>query len=396
MIRHLLKLVWHRRTANLLLVVEIFASFLVAFPLAGFGLFLWRNSTQPLGYDWTDVWSVAIDAGARYTAAEGEAAAAADTLVRLLAAAEAMPEVEAAAAAAIAPLEMASSDRTRDGVSTLADAATDSFAEVMDLEIVAGRWFGPEDDALGHTPVVIDRDLARTLWGDAVAVGRRFPLAMGEGADERVIGVVSEFKKDGELAAPGHFVFYRSRLGEAAPPDVSRLLLEMASGADAAVEERLVEDLSALAPGWTFEVTPLERLRANQIRARLVPLALGGIVAVFLLAMVALGLTGVLWQSITQRGAELGLRRALGASRVQVRRQVLAEVLLLTGLAVGAGLVVVVQLPLFELVGFLDPSLFMGALALAVTTILGLALVCGLYPSRLAMAVEPAEALRNE
>lgn len=395
MIRHLLALVWHRRSANLLVVLEIFACFLVAFPLAAFGLFLWSNSTQPLGYDWRDVWSVAVDVGSRYTQGS-EDPAPAETLARLLAAAEAMPEVEAAAVAEISPLEMATSERTREDVAVLADSASDSFAEVMDLEVVAGRWFGPEDDALAWRPVVIDRDLARTLWGDDDPIGRRFPITARQGADERVIGVISDFKKDGELAAPGNFVFYRARLGEAAPPHVSRLVLEMAPGADAAVEERLVRTLAALAPGWTFEVTPLDRLRATRIRFRLLPLVLGGTVALFLLTMVGLGLTGVLWQSVTQRRGELGLRRALGASRGQVRAQVLLEILLLAGVAVGAGLVVVVQLPLFELVGFVDPAVFTGALVLAVGTILSLALLCGLYPSRLAMRVEPAEALRNE
>ncbi|HEX6203832.1 MAG TPA: FtsX-like permease family protein [Thermoanaerobaculia bacterium] len=395
MIRHLLKLVWHRRRANLLVVVEIFACFLVAFPLAGFGLFLWRNSTQPVGYDWRDVWSVVIDVGGDEAAGDGSEAAAA-TLARLVAAARARPEVLSAAVAQLAPLEMATSERDRDGVSTQADLASDGFAEAMDLEIVAGRWFGPEDDAAAFRPVVVDRDLARTLWGDADAIGRRFPIVLGEGDDERVVGVVAEFKKDGELASPGNFVFYRARLGEVAPPAISRLVLEMAPGADAAVEERLVGELSALAPGWTLEVTPLARLRANQIRTRLVPLVLGGTVALFLLAMVGLGLTGVLWQAITQRRGELGLRRALGASRGQVRTQVLGEVLLLAAVAVGAGTLVVVQLPLFELAGSLDPALFTGALVVAVTTILGLALVCGLYPSRLAMRVEPAEALRSE
>jgi putative ABC transport system permease protein len=397
MIRHLLKLIWHRRGANLLLVVEVFAAFLVAFPLAGFGLFLWRNAAQPVGYDWRDVWMVTVDAGTTRAAEDdGAAAASAAALARLVAAAEAMPEVIAAAVAQIAPLEMASSERTRDDVDTQADEASDGFAEVMDLELVAGRWFGPEDDAAAFRPVVVDRDLARALWGDQDPIGRRFPITFGEGDDERVVGVIADFKKDGELAAPGNFVFYRARLGKVAPPDVSRLVLEMAPGADAAVEERLVDELSALVPGWTLEATPLERLRANQIRTRLVPLVLGLVVAGFLLAMVGLGLSGVLWQAITQRGGELGLRRALGASRGQVRAQVLGEVLLLAAVAVGAGILVVVQLPLFELVGFLDPALFTGALLVAVTTILGLALVCGLYPSRLAMAVEPAEALRHD
>jgi putative ABC transport system permease protein len=129
---------------------------------------------------------------------------------------------------------------------------------------------------------------------------------------------------------------------------------------------------------------------------RMIPLLLGGTVALFLLSMVGLGLTGVLWQSITQRTRELGLRRAMGASRSAVRAQVLLEIGLLTALAVGAGLLVVIQLPLFELVGILDGFVFTGALVVAITSIFGLTLLCGLYPSWLAMRVEPAEALRNE
>ena len=45
-----------------------------------------------------------------------------------------------------------------------------------------------------------------------------------------------------------------------------------------------------------------------------------GTIAGFLLLMVALGLTGVVWQSVTQRIREFGLRRAKGATIANVRR----------------------------------------------------------------------------
>lgn len=394
MIRHLLTLVWHRRSVNALLALEIFASFLVVFPVAGLGLFYWRNARQPLGYDWQDVWTVRIDTGARRGGERAEEEGR--TLERVVRAAAAMPAVRTASAADIVPFDFGTNDRERDGVHTLVARVTDDYLDAVDLELVAGRWFGPEDDALAFEPVVVDRDLARTLWGDENPVGRTFPVHDTDGVEERVVGVVAEFKKDGELAGPGHFTFYRAGEGSAWTAHLDRLVLEMEPGAGGDEEQRMAGELAALAPGWTFEIEPLASLRASAFRMRVLPLALGGTVALFLLVMVGLGLSGVLWQSITQRRAELGLRRALGASRSAVRRQVLLEISLLTTVAAGAGVLLVVQLPLFELAGFLDPAVFAGALAAAVGAIFGLTLLCGLYPSRLAMGVTPAAALHDE
>ena len=394
MIRHLLKLVWHRRAANLLLTLEIFACFLVVFPVAGLGLYYWRNARQPLGYDWQDVWVVEIETGAmrggRHSGEEIE------TLARLVRFAETLPNVRNASAAEIAPFDVGTNERTREGVHILTNRVTDGFLETVDLDLVAGRWFGPQDDGLGFQPIVIDRDLARTLWGSDDPIGKRFPIYAREEAEERVIGVVSEFKKDGELAGPGNFAFYRAALGDPSSAELSRLLLEMNPGFSASDEQAIVDSLGSVNPRWTFDMRPLESLRATAFRMRLIPLLLGATVGLFLLSMVGLGLTGVLWQSITQRTRELGLRRAMGASRGTVRAQVLLEIALLTSLAVGAGVLVVIQLPLFELVGILDGFVFVGALLAAIGTIFGLTTLCGLYPSWLAMRVEPAEALRND
>ena len=62
-----------------------------------------------------------------------------------------------------------------------------------------------------------------------------------------------------------------------------------------------------------------------------------GIVAVFLLLMVVLGLTGVLWQNVTQRTPEIGLRRAMGAPPGRHPRQILGELLVITTMAVSWG-----------------------------------------------------------
>ncbi len=119
-------------------------------------------------------------------------------------------------------------------------------------------------------------------------------------------------------------------------------------------------------------------------------------VAVFLMIMVGLGLIGVLWQNVTQRTREIGLRRATGAHRGQIRRQILGELWILTALGLALGVIVLVQLPLLDLVGFLPATVFWTGMGLAVVAIYTLATVSGVYPAWLATRIQPAEALHYE
>ena len=119
--------------------------------------------------------------------------------------------------------------------------------------------------------------------------------------------------------------------------------------------------------------------------------------------MVALGLTGVVWQSVTARTREFGLRRAKGATIADVRRQVLAELALLTSLAVAVGVALLVQLPLIPLpapaaqdLPSTDSQVLLPSIAVSAVVIYLLTLLCGWYPSRLATKIQPAEALHYE
>jgi putative ABC transport system permease protein len=126
------------------------------------------------------------------------------------------------------------------------------------------------------------------------------------------------------------------------------------------------------------------------------PLRIGATLGAFLLAMVVLGLIGIVWQDVVRRTQEIGLRRAAGASARSVRRQIVLEVLVvgLFGIAIGA--VVAVQFPLLEFVRQIDWTSAPPALAAAAALILGLAALAALYPAWLASRREPADALRYE
>ena len=150
---------------------------------------------------------------------------------------------------------------------------------------------------------------------------------------------------------------------------------------------------------------PVAQQRHDMLRQFATPLIAIAIIAGFLLLMVALGLTGVVWQSVTQRTREFGLRRAHGATMGNVRRQVLGELTVMSTLALLAAVLLVVQLPFLpiDLHEYyllarmaIDRGVFVASIALSVAAIYLLTLLCGWYPSRLATRIQPAEALHYE
>lgn len=397
MIRHLLKLVWNRKRANALLILEMAASFLVVFAVAAAALVFADRVRRPLGFAWQGVWNVSLGMGLPgdldFTAEQTA------TFERVLREAASLPGVEAAGGIMAAPYSFSTRESSfqyegRD-IDTVSNEATVETAAVLGLEPVFGRWFAEGDgQGSGPRPVVVNRRLARELFGVEDVAGKMLQLSPEE--ELRVVGVVDEFRQHGELSAPGNYIFHFKPVGEPEAGPLRELLLRLAPGTPASFEPQLLARLQAVAPTWSFEVTPLETMRDRRFRFHLAPVVLGAVVGGFLLLMVALGVLGVLWQNVAQRTRELGLRRAAGASRGRVYAQILAELLIVTSLGLALGTVVVAQIPLLDLVASLTPAVWSAALALAAGIVLALAAVCGLYPGWLATRVEPATALRYE
>lgn len=400
MMRHLLKLAWNRKRANALIILEIFLSFLVVFLVATLGIYFLDNYRRPLGYSYQNVWKISVDMKAGPEDDDATVVARLETFRRLLGEVEALEPVEATAGALVSPYDQGgwTSDTAIEGkqVEMEVSVVTEGLADVLGLELVAGRWFEPADQALAWDPVVIDQDLARAVYGDASPVGRRFGEPAPGERPTRVVGVVREFRKGGELSAPGNFQFRLLRFGEASPFQPQVILARVRPGTPAAFEEDLTALLQGVAPEWSFRIRPLTEARRSSFRTLLAPLAAGGIVAFFLLLMVALGLLGVLWQNLLRRTRELGLRRAAGATRAAVHRQVIWEQTLLTSFGVLLGAVVVVQIPILGVIGFIRPGVFASGFLFAMAAVYLLSTLCALYPSAMAARVPPAEALRYE
>jgi putative ABC transport system permease protein len=328
-----------------------------------------------------------------------------ETFVRVLEEAKRLERVREGAGAMAVPYSFESrteglvGDPDLPGMSVEIDEVTDGFADAVELELVAGRWFEPADDALDWMPVVLDVEAARGLFGSEIEPGEAVGRWLRQDPDRprrRVVGVVSDFRQHGELSRPQPYMFERVKMGDAWHLPPRNLVLRMAPGTTGDYEEKVIDRLQAVAPEWTFAVRPLEVLRGTNLRLRLIPMTVVAVVAAFLMVMVALGLMGVLWQNVVQRTREIGLRRANGATRANVHRQILAELLLVTTMAVGLGTLLVVQLPILELFESLRPRVFVAGLLTSLGVIYLLAALCALYPSWMAGRVQPAEALRWE
>lgn len=423
MIRHLLRLVWNRKRSNLLVAVEILLAFIVLTAVATLGVFYVDNYRRPLGFDVKDIWVISMQMHegdlivSEVTKSDGTTPAARAEaevqkrnrqraqVAQLLTVLRDMPEVEVAAAAAITPYSgntwssevEVGGRRYRYGSS----AGTDEFARAFGLTMVRGRWFTKEDDGAAWEPVVVNQRLAREAFPDKDPVGQYLSEELPDkqtGPRMRIVGVLTDFRKDGEYAAPENFLFRRIRLdgGEDPVEPARELVIRVRPGTTAAFEERAVARLQAAAPDWTFQAEALALSRETALRFWLAPLTAAGTVCVFLLLMVAMGLTGVLWLHITQRTREIGLRRAKGATVMNIQHQLVGEVLVLTTLAIAVGTALVVQLPILDVFGVVRPGVYGISITLSLVLIYVLTAACAWVPSRMAGAIEPAEALRYE
>jgi putative ABC transport system permease protein len=406
MSRHLLKMVWARRGANGLVAAEILVSFVVLLAVTTLGFYYLDNYRQPVGFDHRDVWRLEMNPGRgeeERRAVDERRAGEVETLRHLRLALGATPGVVTTAIVTPSPFSQSSETRGHDRqgryVRYATARASDELAAVLGLAVTRGRFFSREDDAATWEPVVINERFARDLFGDADPLGQnisgdRDPRGEPE-IERRVVGVIGAYRQEGAFDPPGNYVLVRHRPDEPKEPFRGDLLVRVAPGSTAALEERLIETARAIAPGWSLRLEPLETARQRNARMYLAPVLIVGLVAAFLAVMVALGLSGVLWLGVTRRTREIGLRRAKGASAGDIRFQVLGEIVVLATLALLPGVLLALQLPL---VGALPVpgTVFAASLAFSVAGIYLLAILCGWYPARLATRVQPAEALHYE
>jgi putative ABC transport system permease protein len=405
MIKHLFKLIWNKKRANLLITIEILCSFLVLFSVVVMTIVSVDRYKQPLGFNYKDVWLVDIDT--RLTFDSSFNAVKKATVEQLLLSLRGMPEVRSVCAWSIPPYSgyMSTWGANVNGkfVRVAINNASEEGKEVFDLKLVEGRWFEATDRNLNWKPVVINQRFARGRFGNESAIGKN-PFPKGDEdndnqkpkEDYRVIGVITDFRKGGEFSESMDCAMEYFPVERTTQAISSNLLIKVAPGTTAEFKARLDQAMASVAKGWSFDIKTLEEMREADFKPRITFMITVGLIAAFLLLMVALGLIGVLWQNVSRRTHEIGLRRALGSTERNIYKQILGELIMLTTFGLLVGTLIVIQFPLLDLISMVPTGAYIVSLLISIGFMYLLTILCGLYPSLLAVEIQPAEALHYE
>jgi predicted permease len=279
---------------------------------------------------------------------------------------------------------------------------TDDYFRALGQMLLTGRIFTPAETvtpaSAAGAPVVVSEALARRLFGDEAAIGRRiaFPSISAEPAHDRlIVGVVRDVRsplREPELLAYSPFVLGMAY--SARRPTVmvrtDRPLRD--AGERVKVHVAAIDPSLAMAPPRLLTDWLARQVANRRALARVLTL-LGGLG--FVLA--AVGLYGLLAQIVSERAREFGIRMAIGADRRHVIGLVatLAVWIAVLGGSLGLGLAALgSKLVETQLVGVsrFDFAVYAASAALLVLVILTACLV----PAQRAARVNPVEVLRSE
>ena len=270
---------------------------------------------------------------------------------------------------------------------------TDGYPAAMGIPLRAGRDIAPTDTASSEPVIMINESMARTLWPGQDPIGKVVLNACAP--ERRVVGVVGDVRHLALEQTSGNEMYIPMRqCGDRPSHDLVVRSTLAAAPLASAVREALKPVARNLA-GNDFRT--LQQIVDKSVSPRRFTVMLLGAFAAFALVLASLGIYALISYSVNQRTQEIGIRMAMGATALDIQRQIVGQTLWLTamGLALGATaswtLARGLEGLLFEVTAS-DPGTFLGML-LVLTMV---ALIAGYLPARRASGIDPMTALRSE
>jgi predicted permease len=279
------------------------------------------------------------------------------------------------------------------------DAVSPGFFETVGARLVAGRLFDGSERRDGQQVMIINQHMAKSYWGDANPIGRRFRFGIQssdtlESTWNTVIGVIADMRRTGVDMPVRDEAF----AAYAQAPNPGALVVIKTTTDPLSLVPRVrdvLRTLDASQPISTIET--MEQQLSGLIAQRRFNMTLVVAFAVLALVLAVIGAYGVTSYLVSQRTKELGVRVALGAEPSRVTRLVVAD-----GMRVAvAGVVVGVIAALYT--SRLAASLLYGVsprdpltIGTVAVILLAVAALANYLPARRAARVDPLVALRQE
>ena len=328
--------------------------------------------------------------------------------------------------------ELRLDDRTADAKLV---GCTEEYLELNRLRIARGRWLSPRDR--GKKVIVLAAQTAKRLFpyenpiGRAIWVGSEFYTVIGQTQDRTASAAIggSLDSRDYNLDAYIPLRTLRQRIGDLVMKRVGsgrgfNFVGEDVELSQITVEVNHIEEVDETAQ--IIEtlllkyhekqdyavVVPRELLRQAE-RTRTMFNVLLVVIAGISLLVGGIGIMNIMLATVTERTREIGVRRALGATRSDIITQFLIETVVLTASGGLAGVLFGLSVgPVFRfvkrtimtfspeslppIVNSLEPRIAMWSVILSLGISLGVGVLFGVYPARKAAYLDPIEALRHE
>lgn len=296
----------------------------------------------------------------------------------------------------------------REEVSPLVLGAHNEMLSNYGLKIDTGRLFEQQDEDGAKSVVIVSSKTATDLFGNVNPLGKK--VSIGE-SSFTVIGVLQSVGSAllQNLDTPVYMPFSSAK---ALTGQSYLSYITVKSVGDAAVAK---EDVTLLLrqrhrienPENDPDKDDFVARSAEQITSTLSAVTLGLTIFLSLVAAISLlvggiGIMNIMLVSVTERTKEIGLRKAVGASKRDILLQFLFEAVALTFTGGGIGIVLGVFFGWFlslvanKLLGSFPFILSLPGIFLAVLMAVSIGLVFGIYPARRASNLSPMEALRFE
>ena len=305
----------------------------------------------------------------------------------------------------IAPYLSGSATVTADGKSgdMTVYGTTAAYYEIQGMQLAMGRWL-KTSDVENHTYVcVINETAATEIIGYVDCVGQTISL---DGVEYTIVGVLSSDENSlTSLVSSGSMIAYLPytsllRLSDSVTGEVTSFCVSAPEDgtmdtAEAAMTnillERFEEDEDA------FEVSSQSVLEDTMSSiTSVLTILLGGIAAISLVVG-GIGIMNIMLVTVTERTREIGIRKAIGASRGTILSQFLMEavVLCMLGCALGIFLSWAILQTVTTVVSSLDMAFHLdgGVVLVAVVFCFVIGVVFGLYPANKAAKMKPIDAL---